>query len=284
MSPAHDRERGRLFEEVPELYERLRPAYPDELFTELVAVTGIDERSHVLEIGCGTGQATRSLARIGCTVTAVEPGEAMAAMARQHLAGVDNVAIETSTFEAWESRRRRFDVVVAASSWHWLDPNVAWQRAHDLLRPHGWLALLGHVVIRRPDEPEVYAATADLHERFVPGNPDWGHPPVEAEVRATSHGWGPPNEDRDGLFGPTVVRWHPMVQELDGAGFADLLRTLSPYRRLDASAREPLLAAIADRIRRDFDDRATRHYLSVLRVGRRRDDAPAAPNAADASA
>lgn len=74
-----------------------------------------------------------------------------------------------------------------------------------------------------------------------------------------------------------------MVQELDGAGFADLLRTLSPYRRLDASVREPLLEAIADRIRRDFDDRAARHYLSVLRIGRRR-DATATPNAADASA
>jgi hypothetical protein len=125
-------------------------------------------------------------------------------------------------------------------------------------------------VIRRTDEPEVYAATADLHERFAPGNPDWGNPPLEDEVRTTSHEWGPPNEDSNGLFGPTIVRWYPTVQHFDGAGFADLLRTLSPYRRLDPSTREPLLDAIAQRIRTDLGDHATRRYLTVLRLGQRR--------------
>ncbi|MER5853464.1 hypothetical protein ABT126_42795, partial [Streptomyces sp. NPDC002012] len=52
---------GRVFNEVPELYDRVRPGYPDELFAELGAVTSMDERSSVLEVGCGTGQATRSL-------------------------------------------------------------------------------------------------------------------------------------------------------------------------------------------------------------------------------
>jgi len=53
---------GRVFNEVPELYDRVRPAYPGELFADLVAITGLDRRSPVLEVGCGTGQATRSLA------------------------------------------------------------------------------------------------------------------------------------------------------------------------------------------------------------------------------
>jgi len=82
-----------------------------------------------------------------------------------------------------------------------------------------------------PGEPEVYAETADLQERFSPGNPDWGHPPLEDEVRATDQGWGP-DLDPGGMFGPTIVRWYPAVQWLDGDGFADLLRSMSPYRRL----------------------------------------------------
>jgi len=269
VSSGDQRERGKLFNEVPALYEQVRPSYPDELFADLRALTGVDALSPVLEIGCGTGQATRPLAELGCTVTAIEPGVEMADMARQRLARFSNVAVETATFETWDECDRRFDLIVAASSWHWVDPSVGWTRAHHVLHPGGWLALLGHVVIRRTDEPEVYAATADLHERFAPGNPDWGNPPLEDEVRATSHGWGPPNEDRDGLFGPTVVRWYPTVQHFDGAGFADLLRTLSPYRRLDPSVREPLLDSIAQRIRTDLGDHATRRYLTVLRVGQR---------------
>jgi SAM-dependent methyltransferase len=261
---------GGVFNEVPELYDRVRPTYHDELFADLVGITGMQARSSVLEVGCGTGQATRSLAALGCSVTAVEPGAGMAALARERLASFPNVKVETSSFEEWDARGRRFDVLVAASSWHWVDPSIGWRRAHDVLRPGGWMTLLGNIVVGRPGEPEVYAETADLHERFAPGNPDWGHPPLEDEVRATEDGWGPPN-DPGGLFGPTIVRWYPTVQWFDGEGFADLLRSTSLYRSLDADTREPLLEAIAERIRTQMGDRAPRRYLSVLRVGRRAD-------------
>jgi SAM-dependent methyltransferase len=259
---------GRVFNEVPELYDRVRPTYPDQLFADLVDITGMDIRSSVLEVGCGTGQATRSLAALGCSVTAVEPGAGMAALARRRLATFRNVEVETSTFEEWNARGRQFDVLVAAAAWHWVDPSIGWRRAHGVTRPGGWMALLGNVVVRRPGEPEVYAETADLHERHSPGNPDWGHPPLEDEVRATDEGWGLVDDPGD-LFGPTIVRWYPTVQWFDGDGFADLLRSTSVYRRLDSEVRESLLNAIAQRIRTRMGDRASRRYLSVLRVGQR---------------
>ena len=265
MAEQHGRDLGRVFNEVPELYDRVRPGYPDELFADLVAVTGLDERSSVLEVGCGTGQATRSLAALRCSVTAVEPGADLAAFARQRLVGFGNVEVEQSTFERWDDRGRRFDLVVAASSWHWVDPSIGWRRAHDVLRPGGWMAQLGHVVVHRPGEPEMYAETADLHERFAPGDPGWGHPPLEDDVRGAAE-----VEDAGGLFGPTIVRWHPTVQWFDGEGFADLLRSTSLYRRLDPGVREPLLDAIAERIRTRMGDRAPRRYLSVLRLRPRR--------------
>jgi SAM-dependent methyltransferase len=104
------RDLGRVFNEVPELYDRVRPAYPEELGADLVAITGMDERSPVLEVGCGTGQATRSLAALGCPVTAIEPGAGMAELARQRLAAFGDVEVETSTFEDWDDRGRRFNV------------------------------------------------------------------------------------------------------------------------------------------------------------------------------
>jgi SAM-dependent methyltransferase len=268
MPDPDPRDLGRVFNEVPDLYDRVRPAYPDELFADLVAITAMDERSSVLEVGCGTGQATRSLAALRCSVTAVEPGAGMAALARHRLATFGNVKVETSTFEEWDDRGRRFDVLVAASAWHWVDPSIGWPRAHQVLRPEGWMALLGHVVVRRPGEPEVYSESADLHELYSPGNPDWCPPPLEDEVRTTDQGWGLVDDPGD-LFGPTVVRWYPTVQWFDGAGFADLLRSTSLYRRLDREVREPLLDAIAERVRTRMGNRASRRYLSVLRVGRR---------------
>jgi SAM-dependent methyltransferase len=268
MADPSQRELGRVFNEVPELYDRVRPGYPDELFADLVTITGLNKGSSILEVGCGTGQATRSLAALGCSVTAVEAGVHMAALARQRLAAFGNVEVETSRFEEWDNRGRRFDVIVSASAWHWVDPSIGWPRAHDVLNPAGWMALLGNVVVRRLGEPEVYAETADLHERFSPGNPGWGHPPLEDDVRVTDEGWGLVDDPGD-LFGPTIVRWYPTIQWFDGQGFADLLRSTSLYRALDHDVREPLLDAIAERIRTRMGDRASRRYLSVIRVGQR---------------
>ena len=106
MTGPNRRDLGRVFNEVPELYDRVRPGYPDELFADLATITRLDERSSVLEVGCGTGQATRSLAALGCSVTAIEPGADMAALARRRLATFGNVTVETSTFEEWDDRGR----------------------------------------------------------------------------------------------------------------------------------------------------------------------------------
>jgi hypothetical protein len=181
------------------------------------------------------------------------------ALARGRLAASGSVSVESSAFEDWDDRGRRFDVLQAAG----------WPKARRVLRPGGWMALLGHVTVRRPGEPEVYAETADLHERFAPGNPDWGHPPLEEEVRAGSEGWGPAVADPGGLFGPASARWYPGVAWLDAAGLADHLRALSVYRKLSAGVREPLLDAIAGRIRARLGDRVPRRYLSMLRCGQR---------------
>jgi SAM-dependent methyltransferase len=268
MSDRDRRALGRVFDEVPELYDRVRPGYPDKMFADLVSVAGLQPGSSVLEVGCGTGQATRSLAALGFSITAVEPGAGLVAVARTRLGAFSNVTIEQSTFEEWDDFRRRFDVLVAAAAWHWVDPSIGWQRAHDVLHPSGWMALLGNVVVRRPEEPEVYCETADLHEQMCPGNPDWRPPPMEEDVRATGEGWGLV-ADPGGLFGPTVVRWYSLVQWFDGEGFADLLRSTSVYRRLAPDVREPLLDAVAARIRVRMGDRAPRRYLSVLRLGQR---------------
>ncbi|MEO6126496.1 MAG: methyltransferase domain-containing protein [Ilumatobacteraceae bacterium] len=259
---------GDVFNDVPDLYDQMRPGYPVELFDDFVAIAGIRRDSHVLEVGCGTGQATGSLASLGCSVTAVEPGIAMAAIARARLSDRSTVDVEVSTFEQWDDRGRTFDALVAAASWHWVEPSIGWPKAHKVVRADGWMALIGHVVVRRTGEPEVYAETADLHELFSPGNPSWGHPPFEDEVRTTDSGWGP-EIDAGGLFGETVVRWYPTVQYFDGNGFADHLRTTSTYRRLETTVREPLLQAIAERIHTQMDDRAVRRYLCGIRLGQR---------------
>jgi 2-polyprenyl-3-methyl-5-hydroxy-6-metoxy-1,4-benzoquinol methylase len=73
---------GEIFNEVAEEYDRHRPAYPDALIDRACEVGGLGPGATVLEIGCGTGQLTRSLLARGLRVTAIEPGERLIAQAR----------------------------------------------------------------------------------------------------------------------------------------------------------------------------------------------------------
>jgi ubiquinone/menaquinone biosynthesis C-methylase UbiE len=107
MADPNRRHLSRVFNEVPDLYDRVRPGYPEDLFADLVAITGMNDGSSVVEVGCGTGQATRSLAALGCSVTAIEPVAEMAALARHRLATFGNVNVETSTFEEWDEMVHR---------------------------------------------------------------------------------------------------------------------------------------------------------------------------------
>ena len=101
------------FEEAPELYDRVRPDYPEELFDDLARLVGLLPGSRVLELGCGTGQATVSLARRGYRVVAVELGAGLAQVARRKLAPFPAVRVVNAAFEAWPLPAEPFDVVLA---------------------------------------------------------------------------------------------------------------------------------------------------------------------------
>ena len=271
------------FDSVADTYAARRPDFPAEVFAELATLTGLSATSAVVEVGAGTGQATIQLAELGASVVALEPGAALAQLASARLTGFGNVEVVRSRFEDWGSAGRRFDAVIAATSWHWVDPELRWRKAHRLLAPSGWLVLLGHLVVGEPGTPEVYAETADLHEAHVSGHPSWAHPPTATDIVAAAEkaagsiadvervlGRAPDTSTTDNLFQTPVLRWFRQEQHLDARGYVELMRTTSLYGSLDATIREPLLTAIEHRIRERMHDHVVRHYLIPMRLARRR--------------
>src|ERR671938_966571 len=96
------------FDEVALLYDRARPGYPEALFDDVVALSGIPPGGRILEIGCGTGQATVPLARRGYRILCVELGENLAAAARRKLATFPQVEVRTAAFEDWPAEHNAF--------------------------------------------------------------------------------------------------------------------------------------------------------------------------------
>ena len=132
-----------LFGEDVAGYQAGRPGYPDALFDRLVERFGLGASSHVLEIGPGTGQATRRLLELGIgSLTAVEPDPRLAKHLSESLEKVSTTPLQlvVSRFEAAPLPLGGFDAAVAASSFHWVDPKTGLARVKALLKPGGHFA------------------------------------------------------------------------------------------------------------------------------------------------
>jgi len=159
---------GRVFNEIADEYARHRPAYPDALIHRACEVGGLIPGVGVLEIGCGTGQLTRSLLARGLRVTAVEPGERLIALARDRLAGAGEVQFVNARLEEASVPRARFRAVFSASAIHWVDPDVSWRKIADALVDGGTLALVSFFGLEDPRSAEDQQALRGSLARIAP--------------------------------------------------------------------------------------------------------------------
>jgi SAM-dependent methyltransferase len=256
---------SRIFDEDAELYDRARPGYPAELYDDLAELAGARPGSRVLEVGCGTGQATVPLAGRGCRITAVEAGPNMAAVARRNLAGTA-AEVVTADFESWPLPAEPFDVVVSATAFHWIDPAVRTAKAADALRPGGALAVVRHQHVRGGTE-EFFAEVQRCYERFDPDTPPGLRPPRAADIDGSDHA---EEVARSGRFGPTVFRRYERELTYTTSRYLDLLWTYSGHRALPEPARSGLLGCVAALIDGRFGGRVTKRHLVELAVSHRR--------------
>jgi SAM-dependent methyltransferase len=162
---------GRLrsaYDDMAALYDEARPSYPEALFDDLATLSGLGPGARVLEIGCGTGQATLPLARRGYRVLGVELGENLAAMARIKLSDYPETRVLTSSFEDWPLEERAFDLVVSAQAFHWVDPEIRFRKSVRALRDGGSLALLYNCFDPRGDSEGFGKALSELYRREAP--------------------------------------------------------------------------------------------------------------------
>jgi ubiquinone/menaquinone biosynthesis C-methylase UbiE len=246
---------GKVFDEVAAEYDRHRPSYPDELVDQACQVAGIGSGDHALEVGCGTGQLTRSLVARGLHVTALEPGKSLIALARQNLEGAGEVEFVNAQFEDAVLPRKQFQAVFCASAFHWVDPEVSWQKAADVLVPDGTLALVQYFGLEEPrsegDQEALFAAMRKVAPDIAATWPvyrdlDATLAGVEQRRGNVSAAWawlGSYDIGRDyagRLFGDVQVAVMPKLIEHTADELTALVGTMSYYARLSPGQRQAL--------------------------------------------
>ena len=251
-------EPGQTFNTVAAIYDAQRSGYPEALFDDLLEISRLEPGQHALEVGCGTGQATAGLSARGLRVVAIDPGNRLLDIARQKFIEVPDVQFELASFEDWPIGDRSFRLVAAAQSWHWVRPEVGFEKAWSALSPAGHLAIFGHTPRW---SPEIVNALQPVYLRFAP------------EI------WGPPAENwylpqgpishliaASGCFDQAIHRNYKWARQYCAKSFAAYLGTRSDHLRLAKDRREALLSevelALPDEVDADWE---TNLYVATVR-------------------
>jgi SAM-dependent methyltransferase len=260
-----DRHRLRAtFEEAPELYDRARPRYPAELFDDLVELAGLQHGGRLVEIGCGTGQATLPLAERGLEIVCVELGERLAAIARCKLAAFSKVEVVNAPFETWEPASGGFDAVVAFTAFHWIDPDARYCKSARILREEGALAVVATQHVLPADGDGFWSEVQQDYDAIVPSE-DNRPPPAPGAVADLGC-----EIEASSCFRNTAVRRYLWSVTYTADEYIAVLDTYSGHRgALDEETRKRLYGRIHRRIETRPGRKVTKTYLATVNVARR---------------
>jgi SAM-dependent methyltransferase len=265
MRPRLDRSVGRDFFGLdPETYDAVRPGHPDEVYDVLRDRCGLAPGSKVLEMGPGTGKATRRLLDLGAgPLVAIEPDPALADYLRTAFG--DRVEVRVTTLEDAELEPGEYDLAAAASAFHWVEEDAGLEKLRGTVRPRGWVALWWTSF---GDElrPDPFSRALDpLFEDIPhgPSGPSEGRPPFarDAEHRLAALA-------KAGFDEPAHldVRWS---REWDTSGIRGLYSTFSPLSVLEPERRNEFLDSVARVAEVEFGGRVERPLVTSLYTARR---------------
>lgn len=248
---------------VVEAYNKTRPQYPKALVDRVVELTQLPNSATILEIGCGPGTATVTFAELDFSILCLEPNPDFCAIARRNCAKYSKVEFQTTSFEEWNLGAKRFDAVLAATSIHWIPPEIAYPKVANALQDNGSLILLWNV----PAIPsyEVYQALQEVYQVHAPSLSQYkGKETHAAELRELEQIVISSCQFKDVVFEQTVWEVTYNVDE-----YLTLLSTFSQYLELDAKSRNALFEGLQHKIDENFAGHLQLLNLSAFHVARK---------------
>jgi SAM-dependent methyltransferase len=245
--------RRALFDGVADRYLASRRGYPAGSIQLIIDTARARPGSAVLEVGCGTGQLTGQLAARGLAVTAIDIDPSMITAARRHLRG-SPVSFQVVSFEELDAPEASFDLIISATAFHWLDPDVKFVKAARLLRAGGWLALLN--TEERYDDP----LGSDLRDMSAArtGGDAWARPPRPPAADLTGAA---------GLFGPPLERSYSQPIVLPAQTVIGVETTRATFLSWPAPTQQDFAADLRRRLQHSADVHLTQQTsLAIAQV------------------
>ncbi|WP_016949202.1 class I SAM-dependent methyltransferase [Anabaena sp. PCC 7108] len=255
--------RKNWYSPVADAYNKVRPRYSQEIINRTIELAELTPESKILELGCGPGNATVSYAQLGCSLSCLEPSQEACKFARQNCAAYPNVEIKQTTFEEWQLEPGKFKAVLAATSFHWMNPNIAYAKSAETLEKNGSLILLWNMT-PQPNY-EVYKTLHEVYQIHAPSSARYEDSTTQVKI-VKSLG----EKAIDSGYFQDLVTDHILCQvtySIDN--YLLLLNTLSPYLKLEASIRNALFAGLREKIEQHYGGSIEITYVSAFQVAKK---------------
>ncbi len=253
---------GLSFDKEAALYHAIRPGYPDELFDNLTQATDLPPHAKIVEIGPGTGQATKSLAERNYEITAIEIGSSLAKIAQRELRQYDNVEVITGAFEEVELPSQSFDLIFSAISFHWIKPGWKYRKPHQLLKRDGHLAIV-HTHHVSDDKGDLFFhASQPIYQKYFPNSNNLKNAlPAPDGIK--------PYKLDNSLFELSHFETFPLNIQYTAEQYRQLVNTYSPTLQLPPEKRTAFLDDIQYLIETEFNNRLQKYFSISLTVARK---------------
>ncbi len=256
-------ERKSWYAPVAKTYDRVRPKYQREFLERAIEVGEIPAAGKILEIGCGPGTATTTLAEMGFSIVGLEPSLETCKIARQQTIAYPQVEIINTSFEEWTGIDRSFDAAIAATSWHWIAPEYKHQKVASMLDDRGSLVLLWNTGMQPPIE--IFQYLIETLAEYLPSLAKYKDRTDELnEVRFFADA-----AIASGLFSRLIEEYRLMEIDYSIDDYLQLLTTYSPAIALSSQRRQELLVKLRDILCQYCDDRIPLSYQSIFHVARK---------------
>ena len=223
------------FNEVPAAYDRWRPGYVQELYRDLWAYQPIGPDSRALEIGIGTGQATPPVLATGCTLTAVELGNQLAAYTAKKFQDYRRFAVYPMAFQQYDGPEQAFDLIYSASAFHWIPEEIGYPKVYRLLKPGGAFARFANHPYRSPDA--LHEALQEVYAKYMPFSPP-SPPYTQAQCAQRAQ-----LAEKYG-FVDIQYRMYHRTRTFTAQEYPQLLGTYSDHRAVEEQARKQFFREI----------------------------------------
>lgn len=258
-------QRKNWYSEIADAYNKTRPRYPQQLINRVIELAELPSDANILEIGCGPGIATVPFAELGFSMLCLEPSQSACQLARQNCATYPSVKIKNQTLEEWELEAEKFNAVLAATSFHWVSPEIRYQKTAAALQDKGYLILLWNAGVFPPDE--IYRVLHEVYQNQAPYLAEY-HAKERANQAESIKELGQ-NVIESGLYEDVI--YAQLVSQITYSIDDDLalLQTYSVYIALDDEKRKSLLASLREALEKNCGNSIQASYLSAFHLAKK---------------